>query len=151
MFLQNLWNMKYVLSTFFWQLFVEMHVMKYGFEMNTNASKYWLFSPEPKMTWNIKNGFMVSRSKNVICTVFSCPEAGPIVLVALPVPLHLKLSLCSAKSWSNADFAQLNYGVMQTLPHKITEQCRLCPVKSWSLHTLPRKITEPSYFDPQNY
>ena len=29
------------------------------------------------------------------------------------------------------------------LPRKIMEQCRICPTKSQSLHTLPLKITEP--------
>ena len=39
-------------------------------------------------------------------------------------------------------FAPQNYGAMQTLLHKIMEQCRLCPANSWSLHSLPRKIME---------
>ena len=33
---------------------------------------------------------------------------------------------------------------------KTFEQCRLCPKKSRILCTLPRKLTEPSYFTPQN-
>ena len=56
------------------------------------------------------------------------------------VNLHLKLCLSPP-----------NYGAMQTLLRKTMEQCRLCPTKSQSLHTFPRKIIEPSYFAPQNY
>ena len=36
-------------------------------------------------------------------------------------------------------------------PHKIMEQCRLCPAKLWSLRSLPCTITEPSFFALQNY
>ena len=48
-------------------------------------------------------------------------------------------------------FVPWKYGAMQTLPRKIMELCRLCPAKSQSLCTLPRKITEPWYFAPRNY
>ena len=48
----------------------------------------------------------------------------------LAVFLLLNLCLCPAKLWSNADFAPQNYGAMRTLP---------------------RKITEPSFFAPQNH
>ena len=65
--------------------------------------------------------------------------------------LLLKLSLCSAKLWSNKDLAPQNYGAMQTLPRKIMEQCRLRPAKSQSLCFFPRKITETLFFAPQNY
>ena len=65
--------------------------------------------------------------------------------------LFLKLCLCPAKLWSNANFASQNHEAMQTffrkimdplfffpgklprlhsLPHGIKEQCRLCPAKS---------------------
>ena len=49
--------------------------------------------------------------------------------VILPVNLHLKMCLCLTKLWSNSDFAPQNDGAMPTLQ---------------------RKITEPSYFAPQN-
>ena len=51
----------------------------------------------------------------------------------------------------NYVFAPQNYGVMQTLPRKTMEHCRLCPTKSRSLHTMPCKIRESSYFASQNY
>ena len=35
-----------------------------------------------------------------------------------------------------------------SVTRRIMEQCRLCPAKSRSLHILPWKITEPSYFAP---
>ena len=48
-------------------------------------------------------------------------------------------------------FAPQNYGAMQTLPRKVMKQCRLCPAKSQSLHSLPHKIKETLFFSPQNY
>ena len=48
-------------------------------------------------------------------------------------------------------FALQNDGAMQTLPRKIMVQCRLCPARSQSLRSLPRKIVETLFFAPQNY
>ena len=64
------------------------------------------------------------------------------IQIIFSLGLHLKLCLCPAKLWSNADFDSQNYGAMQTQPREITEpsyfapqcqcqrQCRLCPTKS---------------------
>ena len=54
--------------------------------------------------------------------------------------LPLNLCLCPAKLGRNTDFAPQNYGVMQTLPHKIMEPLFFA-----------RKIKESSFFAPQNY
>ena len=60
---------------------------------------------------------------------------------------YLQLQFCSKIHV----FAPQNYGAMQTLPREVMEQCRLCPAKSQSRRSLPRKITETLFFAPQNY
>ena len=60
--------------------------------------------------------------------------------MTLPRKIMEQCRLCPAKLWSNADFAPQDHRAFV-----------LCPAKSRSLHTLPRKITEPSYFAPRNY
>ena len=48
--------------------------------------------------------------------------------------------LCPAKLLSNADFAPLNYGAMQTLPHKFMKPSFFSPLNYEAMQTLPRKI-----------
>ena len=66
--------------------------------------------------------------------------------MSLPRKIMEQCTLCTAKLWSNADFAPQNYGAIQTLPRKIMEQCRLCPAKSLSLRSSPLEIMDPSFF-----
>ena len=58
----------------------------------------------------------------------------------LPAKLLGNADFDPAKIWSNADFALRNHRAI--IP---------CPVKSQSHHTLPSKITEPSYLVLQKY
>ena len=51
----------------------------------------------------------------------------------------MKISFLAAIFSKIYDFGSQNYVAMQTLPHKIMEQCRPCPETSQSLHSLPRK------------
>ena len=60
-----------------------------------------------------------------------------------PCLYHESMSKPSVHVYSRSPCLNHKYGAMQTLTHKIVEQCRLCPTKSRSLYTLTRKITEP--------
>ena len=67
------------------------------------------------------------------------------------VNLHLKLCLCPAKLWSNADFAPQNYGAMQTLPHRITEPSYFSPQNHRAFILCPSKLWSNADFALQNH
>ena len=70
--------------------------------------------------------------------------------IIFAVFLPLKLCLCPAKLWGNADFAPQNYGAMQTLPCKIMEPLFFAPQKYGAFILCPAKLWSNAHFAPQS-
>ena len=95
-------------------------------------------TPTPLGVWHLKLIWLkvvtmvieFSEIKVIYKKYFLYEMGKYIFQIIFAVNLHLKLCLCPAKLLGNANFALPNYG---------------------AIPTLPSKLSEPSYFDPQNH